>query len=247
MSTPSRPAPTSIHPPAVAGSLPPKQSPGPDALSDSSELALGAQDLPEFATVMRGYDRGQVEDYVTRLQEFLHDAEVRATNADRRVSQTQRRMEDLERELGRAAQLAERPAAAYDGLGERIATILRLAAEEADSIRTAARQDADATLEETRREREQVKSASERDLAELSRRRDGVVNELNRVRDVLTALGLAGSSADASLTDDVQPADVAASIAASHSNDSESNDTVPQHVDGSDASVIELADRQAAV
>jgi hypothetical protein len=195
MNSPPHHGPASIGQPAQAGSpSPPLLTP--DALPDSGDLWLGEQDLPEFATVMRGYDRGQVEDYVTRLQEFLHDAEVRATNADRRLSQSQRRMDDLERDLSRAAEQAERPATAYDGLGERIATILRLAADEADSIRAAARQDADATVEEARREREQLLYAAERDLAELSRRRDGVVGELNRVRDVLTALGVAGSATE---------------------------------------------------
>jgi cell division septum initiation protein DivIVA len=197
-----------------------------ERLSDSGEMPLPvvSHDLPEFATVMRGYDRGQVEDYVIRLQEFLYDAELRATNADRRVMQAQRRMEDLERELSRAAELAESPAAVYDGLGERIATILRLAAEEADSIRSAARDDADTQLEETRREREHIKSAAERDLADLSRRRDGVVTELNRVRDVLTALGLSGQAEAATASD----------VAAAAQSDEDK--TI----------VIDLADRQAA-
>jgi cell division septum initiation protein DivIVA len=187
-------------------------------------LSVVSHDLPEFATVMRGYDRGQVEDYVIRLQEFLYDAELRATNADRRVTQSQRRMDDLERELSRAAEIAESPASAYDGLGERIATILRLAAEEADSIRATARDEADTLLEETRREREQIKNAAERDLADLSRRRDGVVGELNRVRDVLTTLGLSGTTSSAT------PSEVAAAVSA---------------VDDDATVVIDLVDRQA--
>ncbi|MCW2572455.1 MAG: hypothetical protein JWO88_2513 [Frankiales bacterium] len=239
MTAPARSGPTSITP-AHAGSAPPAQFV--DPLADSAELALTAQDLPEFATVMRGYDRGQVEDYVTRLQEFLHDAEVRATNADRRVSQAGRRMEDLERELSRAAELAERPAAAYDGLGERIATILRLAAEEADSIRTAARQEADATLADTRREREQIKQAAERDLAELARRRDGVLGELNRVRDVLTTLGLAGGAADPTQSGPVQPSSVAAAMGADRSE--AASDSALAAADPT--VVVDLVDRQAA-
>jgi cell division septum initiation protein DivIVA len=141
---------------------------------------------------MRGYDRGQVEDYVTRLQEFLHDAEQRAMHADRRLAQMQRKAADLEREVARATELASTPGAAYDQLGERISTILRLAAEEADSIRTAARNDAEALLEQARREADQARITAEHALSDLSRRRDGVVSELNRVRDILTSLGLSG-------------------------------------------------------
>lgn len=165
-------------------------------LAESGELGSDAagHELPEFATVMRGYDRGQVDDFVTRLQEFVYDAELRATNAERRVAQAQRRMEDLERELSRAAEQAASPAAAYDDLGERIATILRLAAEESEALRSAAREQAEQMLEESRREREQQRQAAERELGDISRRRDGVVAELGRVRDVLTALGLSGGS-----------------------------------------------------
>jgi cell division septum initiation protein DivIVA len=164
--------------------------------ADTGELlaAALAHDLPEFATVMRGYDRGQVEDYVVRLQEFLHDAEQRAANADRRVGQTQNRIEGLERELARAAEAAREPGAAYDDLGERISTILRLAAEEADSLRDSARTEAESIVEEARRDAERSRVAAEHDLNELSRRRDQVVGELNRVRDVLTALGLSKES-----------------------------------------------------
>ncbi len=209
-----------------------------ERLADSGELPLPVVSsvLPEFATVMRGYDRGQVEDYVTRLQEFLYDAELRATNADRRVSQAQRRMDDLERELSRAAELAKSPAAAYDGLGERIATILRLAAEEADSIRAAARDEADTMLEETRREREQIQHSAERDLADLSRRRDGVVNELNRVKDVLTTLGLASTAAAGGPASDLASAARAAAADDADSAGADEDKTV----------VIDLADRQAA-
>ena len=202
-----------------------RPEPGPD--SGVLPVAALTTDLPEFATVMRGYDRGQVEDYVVRLQEFLHDAEVRATNADRRVAQTQRRMEDLERELSRAAEQSASPVAAYDGLGERISTILRLAAEEAESIRTTARAEADALADQTRRECEQARLAAEHDLTDIARRRDGVVTELNRVRDVLTALGLSGGQPTA-----VQPSQVQTALAE------------PEQEDGDQgATVVDLTDR----
>jgi cell division septum initiation protein DivIVA len=166
--------------------------------ADTDEVlaAALAHDLPEFATVMRGYDRGQVEDYVVRLQEFLHDSEQRAANADRRVAQTQSRIEGLERELTRAAEVAREPGATYDGLGERISTILRLAAEEAEGLKSTARSEADSIVEEARRDAERGRVAAEHALNDLSRRRDQVVAELNRVRDILTTLGLSKEAAE---------------------------------------------------
>lgn len=192
-SDPSNPTPTQ----GVSTPVPPPgeaERRARDPHPDTGDLTLQAlsHDLPEFATVMRGYDRGQVEDYVTRLQEFLHDAEQRAAHADRRLAQTQRKIADLERELARAADLATTSGAAYDQLGERISTILRLAAEEADSIRSGARNEAESIVEEAQREADQSRIAAEHALTELSRRRDGVVAELNRVRDILTTLGLSG-------------------------------------------------------
>ena len=199
-----------------------------EAATDTGSLAVAAltTELPEFATVMRGYDRGQVEDYVVRLQEFLHDAEVRAANADRRVTQAQRRITDLEREVARASENVAGPAAAYDGLGERIATILRLAAEEADSIRATARDEADSLADKTRSECEQAKLPTEHELADIARRRDGVVSELNRVRDVLTTLGLSGGQGP----QPVQAAQVQEAVTASAE-------------EGAD--VVDLTDRQA--
>ena len=61
-----------------------------DQLMDGSET-----ELPQFATVMRGYDRGQVDDYVARLNDFLADAEARAQRAERSVADVIRRNERL--------------------------------------------------------------------------------------------------------------------------------------------------------
>lgn len=217
---------------------PPAAAPRPEPHHpDTGELTVQAlsHDLPEFATVMRGYDRGQVEDYVTRLQEFLHDAEQRAAHADRRLAQTQRKVEDLERELARAAELAKTPGAAYDQLGERISTILRLAAEEADSIRNGARNEAEAIVDAAQREADQARISAEHALNDLSRRRDGVVTELNRVRDILTSLGLSGEQAAARAQ---EPADRAGERAAPPTR------AVP--VPKASDVVIDLNDRQAA-
>jgi len=54
-----------------------------------SESAPGQQ-MPDFAVTMRGYDRGQVEEYVSALQDFLAEAQRRATAAEAALAAQQR-------------------------------------------------------------------------------------------------------------------------------------------------------------
>ncbi len=46
-----------------------------------SEAGPGRQ-IPDFAVTLRGYDRGQVEEYVSALQTFLAEAQRRAAAAE---------------------------------------------------------------------------------------------------------------------------------------------------------------------
>lgn len=127
---------------------------------------------PEFAVAVRGYDRGQVDDYVARLGDFLADAEQRAQHAEAGAAELDRRT-------------PQGGGASYDGLGERVEAILRLASEEADSLRRKAHAD----------------------LAELTTRRDAVLAELRRVQDVLSQLGpIAAPDAGNPAPDDDQEA-----------------------------------------
>jgi DivIVA domain-containing protein len=159
-----------------------------DRIDDSGQI-----DLPQFASVMRGYDRGQVDDYVARLIDFLGDAEQRANRAERSFADAQRRIERLNDELRRAIERQQSEPSAgqpYAGLGERVEGILRLAAEEADDLREQGRAQAADLVEQARRQREQEVAAAERELAKVAERRDGVVAELRKVQDVLATLGL---------------------------------------------------------
>lgn len=58
-----------------------------------SEFAPGQQ-MPDFAVTMRGYDRGQVEEYVSALQDFLAEAQRRATAAEAALAAQQRHDKD---------------------------------------------------------------------------------------------------------------------------------------------------------
>ncbi len=158
-----------------------------DQLMDS-----GDTELPQFATVMRGYDRGQVDDYVARLNDFLADAEARAQRAERTIADITRRNERLTDELRQAIERSQqtRVSEPYEGLGERIDHILRLAGEEADGILRQARTEADELYADAQRRCETERENAERELANVATRRDAVVGELRRVQDALSTLGL---------------------------------------------------------
>jgi DivIVA domain-containing protein len=165
-----------------------------DQLMDS-----GDADLPQFATVMRGYDRGQVDDYVARLNDFLADAEQRAQRAERSVADVIRRNERLTDELRQAIdrRQTQQAGAPYEGLGERIEHMLRLAGEEADGIRQQARHEAEEIVADAQRRRETERETAERELAQVAARRDAVVSELRRVQEVLATLGLRQAAEEA--------------------------------------------------
>jgi DivIVA domain-containing protein len=153
----------------------------------------GNIELPQFASVMRGYDRGQVDDYVARLNDFLGDAEQRANRAERGLADALRRNERLTEELRQAIDRQHHEPSSsepYEGIGERIETILRLAAEEADTLRDRGRSDAAEMVEQARRRREQEVQVAEHELEAVAERRDNVVAELSKVQDVLATLGL---------------------------------------------------------
>ncbi|HVV75521.1 MAG TPA: DivIVA domain-containing protein [Mycobacteriales bacterium] len=195
-----------------------------DQLMDSGET-----ELPQFATVMRGYDRGQVDDYVARLNDFLADAEQRAQRAERSVADVIRRNERLTEELRQAIDRRQhmRAGEPYEGLGERIEHMLRLAGEEADNIREQARIEAEEIVADARRSGDTEREAAERDLTAVSERRDAVVSELRRVQEVLATLGLRQAPADEASIDGSTPpeaVDLTATQPAAAGGDAEVSD-----------------------
>lgn len=160
---------------------------------------------PQFAVVVRGYDRHQVDDYVGRLLEYLEEAEQRTRAAEQRA--------------GTPAPPADSPTPAANGLatprgtvptvtsssvGEHAAAVLqseeraarlrqvveellqrsrRHAEDQAETILRQARTDADRMLASTRDDIErgqvnQVRAERDRLVAELS-------TLLDRMRDAL--------------------------------------------------------------
>src|SRR5919199_5017484 len=97
-----------------------------------------------FETVIRGYHKRQVEDYVAWLQEQVSAVKTELLDARRELGIAR---EDL---VDTKAQLQTRPA--HEEISLRMAQILRLAEEEAQQERDAAAQQAGGGLEQARGE-----------------------------------------------------------------------------------------------
>jgi len=166
-----------------------------------SEAGPGRQ-MPEFAVTLRGYDRGQVEEYVSALQTFLAEAQRRAAAAEAalaelphggspaaqtdetsRPDQTNRADEGPFR--GDAAAHVDPSDPLLEGLPDRVgASVARILAE--------AQQAARILLDEAQVQPARQVAAAESRLRQLSEqadreqaRRDTVRRQLAELRDAL--------------------------------------------------------------
>jgi len=132
---------------------------------------LAGQELPEFALVMRGYDRQQVDDYVSTLRGYLDEMSARANGYD-----PSRRSESTA--IGSPEAASGDPVAL---LGDRLMRVLHEAQDAATAIRREAEQDAERVREQavaasrdagrllpsTQAQAEQVLSAARDDAEQL--------------------------------------------------------------------------------
>ncbi|PRZ43419.1 DivIVA protein [Antricoccus suffuscus] len=147
-------------------------------------IPLGAPPIG-FDVVMRGYDRNQVQDAIGRLEDDLRTV---VSERDQAIS----RANDLHVQLEQASsdvttlnsKLRNAQAPTFESMGERIASMLRLAEEEAAEIRRAATADADeirANAEGLKAEADEYNTtsiaASEQALAEARAEADRVLGE----------------------------------------------------------------------
>src|ERR1700734_2558529 len=83
----------------------------------------------EFLTVMRGYDRNQVDEHIRQIEAEVRQGREQAPAGPRGLS-------------GARRQFFEKERPAYTGLGVRIEQLLRLAEEQATEVVQAARSEA---------------------------------------------------------------------------------------------------------
>src|SRR5919202_2257340 len=115
-----------------------------------------------FETVIRGYHKRQVEDYVAWLQEQVSAVKTELLDARRELGIAR---EDL---VDTKAQLQTRPA--HEEISLRMAQILRLAEEEAQQERDAAALQAGGVLEQARAEAHASLEAAQQAAAEIVER-----------------------------------------------------------------------------
>ncbi len=99
-------------------------------MEDQTAILANAMHQDPFELVMRGYNRRQVDEYVTRTRDQVRDLESRLAHALDGVEKSRREL------AGVKDQFASRPA--HEEVSERLSQILRLAAEEAEQERAKA-------------------------------------------------------------------------------------------------------------
>jgi DivIVA domain-containing protein len=148
---------------------------------------MGAQDDREiiplgagFDVVRRGYDRGQVDEHLERLDADLgiliadRDTAVSQTGQlTRKLEGTHAEVENLKAQVNRLSV----PPTNMDSLSERLQRMLRLAQDEADEIRARAETDITETRKRHEVEAADLRSRYENLIAELDARRSEMESE----------------------------------------------------------------------
>lgn len=96
-----------------------------------------AEEKTQFSLVMRGYDRSQVDEAISSLEQQLSQAREQVAHLDSTVLQISGELAQAQEELGEVGQPS------YSGLGSRIERLLRSAEEQALDVITRARSDAE--------------------------------------------------------------------------------------------------------
>jgi len=124
---------------------------------------------PEFAIAMRGYDRLQVDEYVSQLNAWVAEAESRQTMAESFVGDRDRHIESLERRIREleADQQQSQASAAVNELSERITKALDEVIANCNDLHTRTQARCGEILKGARRDAQAVVDAARETVAEL--------------------------------------------------------------------------------
>lgn len=124
------------------------------------------ENVPPFPTAMRGYERRQVDEYVTELVEKLNRLHTDVAEGQRKLRLATEHAEATERELrdARSRPAPEAAPPAEEGFGFRAEKLLRLAEQEATELRANASREASAIVEKARTEAEHHRHEVEQSL-----------------------------------------------------------------------------------
>ena len=161
----------------------PSAAPAATATQTEPAAAEAQVSLPEFTLSMRGYDRLQVEEYIGRLGRWMNEAQARTTAAEQGVAQLQRANAELRRRVTELEEDGGSPAAALEGLGQRIEEMLTEAAGDCEEIRRRGMDEANAAVEAARKtavdiiERTRATVRQLEEAAKADRRQAGSAHE----------------------------------------------------------------------
>ncbi len=153
-----------------------------------------------FDTVLRGYERRQVDEYVTRAKEEIAQLKEELAEAQRKRRLATEHAEATERELRdlRAKSAHSEPRSVEDSFGYRAEKLLRIAEQEAAEVRTHASRESASIIEQARTEAEKHRHEVEQSLiarasvleqqaaqrnAELQEREQQITDQLAAARE----------------------------------------------------------------
>jgi hypothetical protein len=147
-----------------------------------------AEPTPIFGAYRRGYDPDQVDRYVADQQRRLDEAQLRASEAERKLAAAVGQLRELHRRVGVLEQSQQRPSQAIrlDGVGDHIQRILEEAREGAEAMRQGAEVELSELRQKTITEARSIlagarKKAEEIEL-ETERRKSEELQRLNEER-----------------------------------------------------------------
>lgn len=125
-----------------------------------------------FVTVIRGYDRIEVDEYVDDLLAVVTTLRTSAAEAEKARRTAEERVAAAERKAAETAGSQPPAAAPAEGFGMRAERLLRLAENEAAEIRAGAAAESSAIVERARADAEQFRHESEQALITRSAQSD---------------------------------------------------------------------------
>jgi cell division septum initiation protein DivIVA len=150
-------------------------------MEDQTAILPGSLQADPFETQMRGYNKRQVDDYITRTGEQLASLEARLGAALDAAERARLEVAAV-REQYQQQQPSARPA--HEEVSERLSQILRLAAEEAEQERGKAETEITRIREQAEAEVEELLSRARAEADEvLSSARQEAEGELGHVRE----------------------------------------------------------------
>jgi DivIVA domain-containing protein len=157
-----------------------------------------------FTTVVRGYDRIEVDEHVGKLQRLVERLRADLAAAESRLRDTERQVEGLEHEnRTNRTRLESAQTPLDDGFGVRAERLLRLAEQEAAEVRGEAAEEAAAMRQQVREDIERQRHEAEQALiarsakfdehasqrtAELQRREQQIAEQLTAARSEAEAV-----------------------------------------------------------